>query len=219
MMERRKVRPLEELEIFRSGSKWILQLPGGREARYTEKEIQQYFSRIAFEDVQDPPAPEISRQGKLRWGPEQQLEIVIPTTPQKFVSPNYGAHFSRWAGKQQREEKARLKQASIDAAEELLDYMESEIGAILERPLYGDDARVEVLVEWEKVITPRYKNGAYRHKVDPHDALPAMCKGIIDGLTIAGIIADDRNIDATYEQGKDPAGAGRVTIKVQGATK
>jgi Holliday junction resolvase RusA-like endonuclease len=220
MMERRTIRPLEDLLAYRNGSRgWIVALPGGREIRYTNAELERYFGDAIFQGslLEEDPEPVI-RQGGFQI-PGGILEILLDTTPQSILRPNSGATFSKWAGKQNREEKARVRKAAKEAAEKLLERMETDLEVEFDYPLYADTAKVDVLVEWEKVITPRYKNGRYRPNVDPHDALPMMCKGIIDGLTDAGIIADDRHIDATYDQGKDPAGSGRVVIKVQGGSK
>lgn len=143
------------------------------------------------------------------------LEMLLRTTPSSDARPNRNTGFNAWQGKKSREEKARLKRDTIVTASSVLS---SDAWKDIPRPLFPANARVSLEVGWEKKAT---KSGLlrYRQKVDGHDTLPQMCKGIVDGLTEAGILEDDRDILASYTQVKDPAGEGYVRIRVEERTE
>ncbi len=130
----------------------------------------------------------------------QTLRLVIPTTPQPEVRPNAAYGVKPWQQAKAREEKRRLRAMAKHHASNVL-FLAEKVGAFEPFP---DTASVHVAISWEKVRTPRYANGRYRPRVDP-DALALMCKGLIDGLTDAGVWKDDRNLSLTYEQGKAEA--------------
>ncbi len=127
----------------------------------------------------------------------QLLRLVIPTTPRPEVRPNAAYGVKPWQHAKAREEKARLKRITKEEAASFLNRGTRAAGFTP----FPDDARVEITVFWEKVRTPRYANGRHRPRVDT-DALPLMCKGILDGITDAGVWQDDRNLAVAYAQGK-----------------
>jgi hypothetical protein len=201
MIERLKVRPGDGMEAIRAGRTWTVTLPGGKgSARYTDSELREMFAVVS----DDPHIEEF-------WAEPRSFEIEIPTTPSPDVRPNRNTGFNAWQGKKAREEKARLREVAKNAA---VSAMNAPEALDRRRPLYGDDAVVEVTVWWEKRPTPKYPNGRYRSFVDGHDTLPQMCKGLIDGLVDAAVLKDDKRLFASYRQDKDPSGQGRVVVKV-----
>jgi hypothetical protein len=137
----------------------------------------------------------------------QSFTIVIPTTPQPEIRPNAALRHGRWASQKANAEKKRLRH---DAARCVTSAFNAEHPP---HPLFPDSSTVRVRIAWEKYPTPHRPNGIYRKFVDP-DALGLMCKGLLDGLVDAGLLDDDKHLNTTYTQEKDPDGLGFTEITV-----
>lgn len=212
MPETKHIRPRDPaFEAYRPASNrmWQVTFPGNREGRYTDKELTELFETTEGTDI-EPSEPVVPRRPKF--------DLTIETTPSTDVRPNRNTGFNQAAGAIARAEKARLKEMTRLAAVSWKNAPGAPQPRALRKWLYPKNSIVTVTVFWEKNPTAKYPNGVYRKNVDGHDTLPAMCKGIVDGLTEAGILQDDSEIDATYNQEKDPAGRGYVRITVEEPT-
>lgn len=170
-----------------------------------------YFTDSQFEAVFVPleESPLIAEAGLLI--PDRIPDVVLnfPFTPSSSVRPNANTGHNALVGKRYRAEKAKLRK---QAAQVVIDLMNQH----RHPPTYGSDTLLVVDVYWEKTPTPRYPNGRYRQFVDAHDALPGMCKGIIDGIVDAKLLEDDRHLKVAYHQHKAPDGNGYVSVRMWG---
>jgi hypothetical protein len=138
----------------------------------------------------------------------QSFTIVIPTTPSPAVRPNANSGHNKGAGLAYGKEKKRLRNDTARCVSSAFN------AAPPPHPVFPSNSLIDIRVCWEKVRTAGYPNGRYRSFVDAHDALPLMTKGMVDGLVDAGLLDDDRHLQATYTQEKDPDGLGFTEITV-----
>lgn len=131
------------------------------------------------------------------YGPSRVVEVTIPGTPPRCLSPNASREL-HWGTKTKAKNQLRRD------AERAAVAVRNTCGG---GPLFTGQVRVRTTVAWEK-----------GRKLMDGDNVLASLKVLYDGITAAQLWRDDRDcIFEPVEQTRDPEGRGYVVVRLEAA--